>query len=125
VPAHRHDPAARPADVAEQQLQDRRGADHLHAARVLGPAQRVDEHRRALAAGVRDQRVGGLEEVVLRDAAHALDHLRRVARVLAHQLAEDGARILQRLVALRVALHHPRALVLGEGLRGVLTLAGG
>ena len=33
---------------------------------VLRPADRVDEHRGALAAGVLDQRLGDLEEVVLR-----------------------------------------------------------
>ena len=41
--AHRHDAAARAAHVAQQQLQDRRRADHLHAGRVLGPAQGVHD----------------------------------------------------------------------------------
>ena len=41
VPAQRQDPAAGAADVAEQQLQDRGGADVLHADRVLRPADRV------------------------------------------------------------------------------------
>ena len=50
VAAHRHDAAARAADVAEQQLEDRAGADHLHAGGVLRPADRVDERGRALAA---------------------------------------------------------------------------
>ena len=50
VPAQRHDPAARPADVAEQELDDRGGADELDADRVLRPADGVDERARALAA---------------------------------------------------------------------------
>ena len=41
--AQGHDPAAGTAHVAEQRLQDRRGADVLHADGVLGPAHRVDE----------------------------------------------------------------------------------
>ena len=44
--AERHDPAARAAHVPEQELDDRRGADHLDADRVLRPADRVDERRR-------------------------------------------------------------------------------
>ena len=43
MPAQGHDPAAGPADVAEQRLQDRRGPDVLHADRVLGPADGVAE----------------------------------------------------------------------------------
>src|SRR3989442_6847347 len=43
VAAHRHDAAPRPADVAEQQLQDTRRADHLHTRGVLGPP-RSEEH---------------------------------------------------------------------------------
>ena len=124
VPAHRHDPAARPAHVAEQQLEDRGRADHLHAGVVLGPAERVAEHRRLLAARVLHQQAGDLQELLLGHAADARDHLGRVARVVAHQLPEDGARVLERLVSLGLALHHPGALVLRERLRGVLALAG-
>ena len=43
VPAQRHDPAARPPDVPEQELDDRRGPDVLHPVGVLGPADRVGE----------------------------------------------------------------------------------
>ena len=99
VAAHRHDAAARAPDVAEQQLDDRAGADHLHAEAVLRPADAVDEHGRALAPRVGDQRLGDLEERLARDAAHALDHLRRVARVVLLEQLEDAARVLERLVA--------------------------
>ena len=64
VAAQREDAAARPADVAEQQLQDRAGADHLHAGRVLRPADRVADGRRAVAARVADQRLGDLQELL-------------------------------------------------------------
>ena len=124
VAAEREDAAAGPAHVAEQQLQHRGGADHLHAGGVLRPPDRVTERRRPLAARVGDQRLGHAQEVLLRDAAHLLDHLGRVAREVLHQLAEDGARVLERLVALDRALVHPGAGVLAEGLGRVLAHAG-
>ena len=70
VAAQRQDAAAGPADVAQQQLHDRRGADVLHADGVLGPADRVDDRRGSLATGVLAQRLGHLEEVLARAAAH-------------------------------------------------------
>ena len=107
--AQREHAAARAADVAEQQLEDRAGADHLHAGGVLRPADRVEERRRALAARVADQRLGHLQELLARDAADLLDHLGRVAREVAPQDLEHAARVLQRLVALDAADHHARA----------------
>ena len=41
VSAQRQNAAAGPSDISEQQLQNRRGADDLHAVRVLRPADRV------------------------------------------------------------------------------------
>ena len=64
VAAQREDAAAGAADVAEQQLDDRRGADDLHADRVLRPADRVADRRRALAARVAAQRLGDGHELV-------------------------------------------------------------
>ena len=49
--------AAGPADVAEQELDDRRGADDLDADGVLRPADRVGERAGALAARVRAERL--------------------------------------------------------------------
>ena len=88
--AQRHDAAAGPADVAQQQLQHRGGADDLHALGLVRPADRVAEGRRALGAGVFGQRVGDLVEKLRRDAAHLLDHLRRVA--LRNAAATPGRR---------------------------------
>ena len=91
VAAQRQDAAARPADVAEQELQDRAGADHLHAGGVLRPADRVDRAPRALAARVaRSARRRPRRNCSRRDAADALDHLGRVAREVA--LAGSGTR---------------------------------
>ncbi len=52
VPPHRHDAATGPADVAEQELDDRAGADVLDPDAVLGPAHRIDQRGGAFAAGV-------------------------------------------------------------------------
>ena len=69
VAAQREDAAAGAPDVAEQQLDDRRGADVLDAGRVLRPADRVTDRRRALAARVVAQRLGDREEPLARHAA--------------------------------------------------------
>ena len=50
VAAQGEDAAAGAADVAEEGLEDRRGADVLHPHRVLRPSDRVGEGRRAIAA---------------------------------------------------------------------------
>ena len=62
VAAQREDAAARPADVAEQQLQDRGGADDLHADRMLRPADGVADRGRAIRAGGAAEDVGDVEE---------------------------------------------------------------
>ena len=95
MPAQRHDPAARAPDVAEQQLDDRRGPDVLHADRVLGPADRVAERGGALAAGVVAQRLGDLVEQLARNAADLLHQLGRVAAEVPAQQLEDAARVLR------------------------------
>ena len=111
VPAQRHDPAARPAHVAEQQLDDRRGADVLDADRVLRPADRVAERARPLAAGVRRRAPRRRARKSLDAAAAGLgDELRRVAAVVLLQELEDAARVLERRVLLRrLAVLEPAA----------------
>ena len=46
VAAQRVEPAARPADVAEQQLQHRRRVNELHRVAVVRPAERVHDRAR-------------------------------------------------------------------------------
>ena len=99
VPAKGEDPAARPPDVAEEQLQDRGGADDLHACGMLRPADGVADRRSFLAAGGAREHVGDFEEVLSPDAAEPLHHLRRVARKVAFQHLENAARMLQGLIA--------------------------
>src|SRR3989442_1041997 len=50
-----HIPLTGPADVAEQQLEQRAAADHLHGVGVLGPGHRVGERAGAVAARVLEQ----------------------------------------------------------------------
>ena len=94
------DSASGPADVPEQELDDRGGADVLDADRVLRPADRVDDRARPLASGVLTQRLGDLEELLLRAAADLRDHLRRVAAEVLLQQLEDATRMLERRVFL-------------------------
>ena len=93
VSAQREDAAAGPADVAEQQLQDRRRADDLHADRMLRESDRVADRRGAVRPRARGVAIGDLEERLARDAADALDHLRRVAREVPDELLIDVARM--------------------------------
>ena len=80
VPAQRQDAAAGPADVAQQQLHDRGGADVLHADGVLRPAHRVARsptcaRGRSCHTAPRPRS----RNCVARDAARLLDQLGRVA----------------------------------------------
>ena len=92
-------PPGRPM-LPEQQLEDRRGPDVLHADRVLGPADRVAEGGGALAPEFAQSASATLQEQLARHAADLLHHLRRVAREVPLQDLEDAARVLERLVAL-------------------------
>ena len=85
VAAQSVDAAAGAPDVAEQQLQHGRGANDLRAEAVLRPPHRIHDggdllHVAIFADG--SEQIGGLQELVFRNAGDALDHLRRVARIL-------------------------------------------
>src|SRR2546423_9314815 len=110
VPAQGEDPAAGPADVPEQLLHDRRRPDHLHADRVLRPADGVAERARPIAPRVRDQRLAYLDEVVDGAAARLGDELRRVALVMPLEDLQDAARVLHRgILGGRLAVVEPAA----------------
>ena len=104
VAAQRQDAAAGPADVAQEQLEDGRAADVLHADGVLRPAHRVAEGRGAVPAAVAQEQVRDLRELLLGHAAHLLDHLRGVPGEVPGEDVDDAAGVLQRLVALRFAV---------------------
>src|SRR5215203_6523706 len=61
VPAQRHDAASGAPDVAEQELEDRRRTDDLHALGMLRPADRIAERRGLLPPRVLGQDSGHLE----------------------------------------------------------------
>src|SRR5262249_32526517 len=85
------DAAAGPADVAEQELEDRGGTDHLYAGRVLGPADGVTDGTRAVRPGVVEQRLRHLQERGPRRAADMLDEFGCVAGEVPAEDLEDAA----------------------------------
>ena len=81
-------PPPGPADVAEQQLEDRRGADVLDADGVLRPADRVDRSRAVRSRpGVGAQRLGDREELAPRCSRRP----RRPARACSARSAASGS----------------------------------
>ena len=127
VAAHGHDPAAGPAHVPEQQLQDAGGADHLHADGVLGPPQRVDDSAGPLATGVGAQQLRHPHQLARGAAAHLGDDLRCVPGEVAFEDLEDAARVLQRRVVRRRSVRRcghvlPRRGVAGSSRLEVVTL---
>ena len=107
---HGQDAAARPADIAEQELHDAPGADHLGAGGMLCPAQGVDQHARPLATGVCAEELGNARQLLRRASAHLRDHLRGISREVAFQDLEDATGMLQGRVAYRLAIEVGRHL---------------
>ena len=105
--AQRVDAAAGLADVAEQELQDRERPDPLHAGRVLGHPERVEDGRRP----VLRHRLRDLPDLLGRNAGDPLARLQRVPRDEGLQAREDAVRVIQALgdtrLALRVELVSP------------------
>src|SRR5438270_8691810 len=89
------DPAARPADVAQELLEDGRGTNDLDTYRMLGPRHRVGEGGGALPTGVVENRLGYLEKAFRWDAADTLDHIGCVARVVSFENLQHAPRILK------------------------------
>jgi hypothetical protein len=75
--AQGQDAAARPPNVAQQALDDRRGADHLRAGRVVGPTDGIADRAGAFAARVARQGLRNLDEDSARATRGTLDHLGR------------------------------------------------
>jgi hypothetical protein len=104
VSAQSEDPAARPADIAEQKLQDAGGADDLHALGLMGETDRIAKSGGLFRAGSRGQRVGDLVEKLGRDAADILHDFGGVAGEMPAQRLKNAARMLERQVPPRVGL---------------------
>ena len=76
------DAATGPADVAEQELEDRGGPDDLRPESVLRPSDRIDDRRNFFQIAVfsnRGEKIGSFNELGLRDPGNSLDNLRRVS----------------------------------------------
>ncbi|MBI2197371.1 MAG: hypothetical protein HYU42_02040 [Candidatus Rokubacteria bacterium] len=71
---------------------------------MLREVERVGDGAGLLGAAVLTVELRGRDELLLRDAAHALHHLDRVAAVVPAQELEDRVRVPERQVTLRVAL---------------------
>ena len=120
--AQRHDAAARSADVAQQELQYRCGADELGAQGVLRPPDGIREAGGALAPGVLDDGAGEVVEVLATDPADVRHHLRGVAGVVPLDDLEYRPRVLQGFVALHAGVRErwtaAAMLVTGRSRRG-------
>ena len=102
VAAHRHDAAAGTADVAEQQLQNSRRANHLHARRVLRPTNCINDRAGPFTSGIFAERFRHPNDIVRAATANRGDHLRRVAREVSLQYLENAFWISQRRIAGRL-----------------------
>src|SRR5262245_49854725 len=98
MPAQGEDAAAWTADISQQELEDRGGADGLYACGVLRPAHCVTNHSGAVPAAGAHKRSGHFENRLSGRAADTLDHLGRVPRVVALEDLEHTARVPQRQV---------------------------
>jgi hypothetical protein len=92
--------SARLADVAEQELQDGERPDALHAGRVLGHPERVEDG----SGPVLRHRLGDLADLIGRDAGDLLADLQRVARDEGLQARKHAVRVVQALGETRLAL---------------------
>ena len=96
MPAQGKNSAARAADVAQQQLQNRRRANDLHALGVLRPSHGVADGCGFVRTRGIAKCLGDFQEQLLRNPRMPLDQFRRVARKMPSQNLEDAAGVLQR-----------------------------
>ena len=99
-----HDSAARAPHVSQQQLQNGGSPDELRSQGVLGPANGVGEARCPVTSGVFRDGTRQVLEVRDGDAAHLLDHLRRVPGVMPLHDLENGPGVLQGFVTLHFSV---------------------
>src|SRR5580693_7512119 len=113
------DTSARPADVAQEQLEHGGGADDLCAEAVLRPADRINNGRYLFQVTVlahRREQVCRFEKLVFGDSRDALHHLRCVAGIMLLQHPVDATWVFEREIVIDTR-GHP-----GENGRLALTL---
>ena len=98
------DPAATEADIAQQQLDHGHDANVLHADRVMRPAQRVETGQHPVRRGGRGDQLTDLEKGFNRRAAQLMHLFRRIAIDVVLEQIEHAARMLKRVIHLRIAL---------------------
>ena len=103
VTAQSKNPAARPPNISQQKLQDRRRPNDLHSIRMLRPAHRVADCAGLLWAGSRSERFRGLQENLFGDTAVALHHLWCVTGEVALQNLEHAAGMFERRISFELA----------------------
>ncbi len=92
-----HAPAGS-SDITHYELEHRSRAYNLSTIGMLSPTNSVDDRCDLFHITVftdRCEKVGSLDELILRNPGDAFDHLRRVARILLFQKLEDTTRMLQ------------------------------
>src|SRR4029453_786718 len=99
--AQRQNPAARPANVSKQQLQNRSRANDLHALGMLRPADCVAKRGSPLGPGRGRERMRDFVKKIWWNPADFLHHLRRVAGKMPLQFLKHALRMLQCEIALR------------------------
>src|SRR2546423_6505680 len=85
--------------IAQEQLQNCSGANDLRTGRVLCPADCVDDRAGFFHIAVfanRREQISSFDKLIFGNTSNALNHLRRVTRVLLLQKLKDTARMLQR-----------------------------
>src|SRR4029077_16653761 len=93
-----HDTATGTPDIPQQQLQDGRSADNLHAVGMLRPSERITDAACLFLAGCGSEGFSDPQKQVARHTARTLDHFRRIAGKMPLQDLVDTSRMLQGLV---------------------------
>src|SRR4029077_15163324 len=97
-------PAARDANIAQQELDHGHRADVLAADRMLRPAERKQARPRLVGRSGAGEQLANLQEFVLWRAADARHHLGRVPIDVFAKEIDHAARMLPRVVDLGITL---------------------
>src|SRR5215471_18954808 len=106
--AQRHDTRTRPADISQQQLQQRAGTDYLDAVRVLRPGNGISKGRRFVRARTGQNGLSNFQKRFLGATGSLLHYLRRVACEMRLDDLKNTAGVLERLVSLRRRFYERR-----------------
>src|SRR6267154_615711 len=100
--AQRENSPARPSDIPQKQLQNRRRPNDLHTFGMLRPSHRVANRAGLLWTGSGGKRLRCFQKHIPRYTAVALDHFGCIAREVTLQNLKNATRIFQRDVPFKV-----------------------